>query len=154
MGDPVTMAVAGGMMATQAYLGGRQSRNQAKIQASQLSVEQKAIQTNAAIEQEERLRKLKTIIAAQNAAFAMAGQTSGVGSASAIQSASISDANKEQRLANLQTDIASNAYDYNIWSAKKAAKAAMGNSFITTGLNVASRIGEAYVMNSFKSGGE
>ena len=63
MGDPVTASiVAGGAMATQAYLGGRQARNQAKMQAAQLSTEQKAIQTNAAIEQAERMNKLKETI--------------------------------------------------------------------------------------------
>ena len=152
MGDPVIAGIiAGGAIATQTYLGGRQARNQAKIQAAQMTTEQKAIQTNAAIEQAERLRQLKTVMAAQNAAFAMSGQTAGVGSASAIQSGSMSNAAREQRLSNLQTDVATSAYDYNIWSAKQSAKHAMMNSFISTGLNVAARVGEAYFMNSFKS---
>ena len=154
MGDPVTMAiVAGGSMATQAYLGGKQQRSQAKIQAAQLSTEEKAIQTNAAVEQAERMNKLKAILAAQNAAFAMSGQTAGVGTASAIQAGSISNAAREQRLANLQTDIATSGLDYSIWSAKKTAKLALGNQFLMTGLNAASRIGEAYVTNSFSAGG-
>ena len=154
MGDPVTMAViAGGSMATQAYLGGRQARNQAKMQAAQLTTEQKALQTNAAIAQEDRMQKLKAILAAQNAAFAMMGQTIGAGTAGIIQAHSMSEAAQEQRIANLQTDVASTALDYNIWSAKKTAKTAMANSFIATGLNAAQRIGEAYVMNSFSSGG-
>lgn len=156
MGDPVTTSaiIAGGTTATQAYLGGRQARNQAKIQAAQMSVEQKAIQTNAAIEQAERMNKLKAILAAQNAAFAMTGQTAGFGSASAIQARSMTNAAKEQRIANLQTDVASSALDYNIWSVQKAAKTAMANSFVSAGLNAASRIGEAYVTNSFSGGGK
>ena len=155
MGDPVTAGViAGGAMATQAYLGGRQARSQAKIQAAQMATEQKAIETNAAIEQAERMNKLKAILAAQNAAFAMSGQTAGVGSAAAIQSGSLSNAAREQRIANMQKDVATSALDYNIWSAKKTANLAMGTSFLATGINAASRVGEAYVMNSFKSGGE
>jgi hypothetical protein len=152
MGDPVTASiVAGGVIGTQAYIGGRQARNQAKMQAAQLTTEQKAIKTNAAIEQAERMNKLKTVLAAQNAAFAMSGQTAGVGSASAIQSGSISQQAREQRIANLQTDIATSAYDFNIWSAKKAAKTAMANTLFTTALNTTGRVAEAYVMNSFNS---
>lgn len=151
MGDPVTMAViAGGAIAGQTYLGGRQARNQAKMQAAQLSTEQKAIQANAAIEQAERMNKLKSVLAAQNAAFAMMGQTAGVGSANAIQAESISQRAREQRIANLQTDVAKSAIDYNIWSAKKASHLAMGTQILNTGLNVAARVGEAYVTNSFK----
>jgi hypothetical protein len=155
MGDPVTTAaiVAGGATVGQAYLGGRQQRNQAKIQAAQLTTEQKALQTNAAIEQAERMRKLKTILAAQNAAFAMMGQTAGVGSAAAIQMDSLNEAAREQRIANLQTSIASKGLDYNIWSAKKASHLAVANAFVTAGLNTAARVGEAYVMGSFSQGG-
>ena len=152
MGDPVTTSVivAGASTAAQTYLGGRQARNQSKIQAAQMATEQKAIETNAAIEQAERLNKLKAILASQNALFAMAGQTAGVGSAAAIQAGSMSNAAKEQRLSNLQRDVASSAMKYNVWSSKKAAKTAMANTLISTGLNVATRVGTAYAMNSFK----
>lgn len=150
MGDPVTAAVvAGGAMAGQAYLGGRQARNQEKMQAAQLTTEQKALQTNAALEQAERMRKLKTVLAAQNAAFAMRGQTSGVGTAAAIQAGSMSEAAKEQRIANLIIDVANTGLDYNIWSAKKASHLTMGTTLLTTGLKAAEQVSMAYLMNSF-----
>lgn len=158
MGDPVTLGVMAGVggtaIAGSTYLSGRQQRNAYKMEAAQLQTQKKAIETNAANEQAERMRQLKTVLAAQNAAFAMSGQTAGVGSAAAIQSGSLSNAAREQRVANMQKDVATSALDYNIWSAKKTAHLAMGTSLLSTGLNAASRIGEAYVMNSFKSGGE
>lgn len=155
MGDPVTTAaiVAGAGMAGQTYLGGRQARNQAKIEGSQLKTQKQALETNAALSQAERLRKLKSILASQNAAFAMSGQTSGAGTASAIQAGSISEAAREQRIANLQTDVASSALDYNIWSAQKTADTAMANTILTNTLNTMTRVGEAYVAGSFSGGG-
>ena len=153
MGDPVTGLVIGGTaMAGSTYLSGRQNRNAYKMEAAQLQTQKKAIETNAAIEQAERLRKLKTVMAAQNAAFAMSGQTSGVGSAGEIQAASMSDANREQRISNLQTDVARSAYDYNIWSAKKASSLAMSTAIINTGLQVGSIIGQTALSSKLKGG--
>ena len=148
MGDPVTIAAisAVGVGATAqgigTYLGGRQQRNALKTEAAQLETQKKAIETNAAIAQAERLRKLKTVMAAQNAAFAMSGQSSGVGSANAIQAASMDEANREARIQNLQTDIARSAYDYNIWSAKKASHLAMGTAIINSTLDTMKQAGE------------
>jgi len=155
MGDPVTIgmaAAAGGATIAKAYLGGQQARNQNKIQAAQMRTEQKAIETNAAIEQQQRMNKLKTILATQNALFAMGGQTAGVGTAAAIQAESINEQAREQRIANLQKNIMTSGLDYNIWSAQKAARLAVGTSFLTTGLDTAQRVGEAYLMGSFKGG--
>ena len=158
MGDPVTagLIVGGTAIAGSTYLSGRQQRNAYKMEAAQLKTQKQAMETNAAAEQAERMRQLKTVLAAQNAAFAMGGQTAGVGSASAIQAASMSDANREQRFRNLQTDVAGSSYDYNIWSAKKASRLAMSTAIINTGLQVAGEIGsaagKAYL--SKNSGGE
>lgn len=99
----------------------------------------KAIETNAAVSQAERLRKLKTVMATQNAMFAMGGQSAGVGSASAIQSASMSEASREQRLENLQTDVATSSYDFNIWSAKSASKHAMSTSMLNFAMDYGAR---------------
>lgn len=151
MGDPVTIA-AGGLIAGQTFLQGRQQRSANKIQAAQLKTEQKAIETNAALEQAERMNQLKAVLAAQNAIFAMGGQSAGVGSASAVQMASLSAANRERRLSKLKTDVAKTGYDYNIWSANKAAKTAMGTAILTNALQTGARVGEAYVMGSFKEG--
>jgi len=138
MGDPVTIGIAlgasAGAQAGATYLSGRQQRNALKTEAAQLETQKKAVETNAAIAQAERLRKLKTTLAAQNAMFAMSGQSAGVGSASAIQAASISEANREQRFENLQTDLARKSYDFNIWSAKKASHLAMGSAIINSSL--------------------
>lgn len=143
MGDPVTIGVMAGVggtaIAGSTYLSGRQQRNAYKMEAAQLQTQKKAMETNAAAEQAERMRQLKTIMAAQNAAFAMHGQTAGVGTASAIQAASMSDANREQRFSNLQKDIASSAYDYNIWSTKKASHLAMSTAIINSTLQTASK---------------
>jgi len=144
MGDPVTMAIGATAIAGSTYLGGRQQRNALKMEATQLQTQQKAIETNAAISQAERLRKLKTTLAAQNAMYAMTGQTAGVGSAGAIQAASMSEANKEQRIENLQTDIAKSALDYNIWSAKKASHLAMGTQIVKTTLDLGGMMAKSY----------
>jgi len=135
MGDPVGTTLEGGA----AWLGGRQQRNAFKMEAAQLQTEKKAIETNAAYSQAERMRKLKTILATQNAAFAMTGQTAGVGSAEAIQAASISDANREQRFENIQTKLATMSEDFNIWSAKQAAKHAMTTSMLNFAVDLGSR---------------
>lgn len=140
MGDPVGTSLELGA----AYIGGRQQRNAYKMEAAQLQTEKKAIETNAAIAQEERLRQLKTVLATQNAAFAMAGQTAGVGTADAIQAASISDANREQRIQNLQTDVALKSMDFNIWSAKQASKHAMATSMLNFALDYGSRFHAAH----------
>lgn len=151
MGDPVTAGVIGGVaIAGSTYLSGRQQRNAYKMEAAQLQTQKKVIETNAANEQAERMRQLKTVLAAQNAAFAMGGQTAGVGSAAAIQAASMSDANREQRISNLQTDIAKTSYDYNIWSAKKASKLAMTTAIINSSLDTASFAAKAVVGNKTK----
>lgn len=154
MGDPVTIGVMAGVggtaIAGSTYLSGRQQRNAYKMEAAQLKTQKKAIETNAAIEQAERMRQLKTVLAAQNAAFAMSGQTAGVGSAAAIQAASMSDANREQRISNLQTDVAKTSYDYNIWSAKKASKLAMTTAIINSSLDTASFATKAVVGNITK----
>lgn len=155
MGDPVTAAIVGGTaVAGSTYLSGRQQRNAYKMEAAQLETQKKAIKTNAAISQAERLNKLKTIIAAQNAAFAMQGQTAGAGTASAIQAASMSDANREQRVENLQTDIAKTSYDYNIWSAKKASHLAMGTTILNNTLSIAGGMSKAYLMGKMGGGEE
>lgn len=149
MGDPVGTSLELGA----AYVGGRQQRNAYKIEAAQLQTEKKAIETNAAIAQEERLRQLKTVLATQNAAFAMAGQTASVGTANAIQASSISEANREQRIQNLQTDIAKQTMDFNIWSAKKASKNAMKVSMTNFALDYGSRVhstGMKALYNYFK----
>ncbi len=154
MGDPVTLGVMAGVggtaIAGSTYLSGRQQRNAYKMEAAQLQTQKKAIETNAANEQAERMRQLKTVLAAQNAAFAMSGQTAGVGSAAAIQAASMSDANREQRISNLQTDVAKTSYDYNIWSAKKASKLAMTTAIINSSLDTASFATKAVVGNITK----
>ena len=138
MGDPVTIGIAlgasAGAQAGATYLSGRQQRNALKAEAAQLETQKKTVETNAAIAQAERLRKLKTTLAAQNAMFAMAGQSAGVGSASAIQAASMDEANREQRIENMQTDITKRSLDYNIWSAKKASHLAMGTAIINSSL--------------------
>lgn len=154
MGDPVTagLIVGGTAIAGSTYLGGRQQRNAYKMEAAQLQTQKKALETNAAISQAERMRKLKTIMAAQNAAFAMTGQTAGVGSASAIQAASMSEANREQSYENLQTDIAKSAYDYNIWSAQKASKMAMTTAIVNTGLQIGQAVGGAALNSKLKGG--
>lgn len=154
MGDPVTagLIVGGTAIAGSTYLGGRQQRNAYKMEAAQLQTQKKALETNAAISQAERMRKLKTIMAAQNAAFAMTGQTAGVGSASAIQAASMSEANREQSYENLQTDIAKSAYDYNIWSAQKASKMAMTTSIVNSTLQVGGMFGSAAVGAKLQGG--
>ena len=143
MGDPVTLGVMAGVggtaIAGSTYLSGRQQRNAFKMEAAQLQTQKKALEANAAAEQAERMRQLKTVLAAQNAAFAMHGQTAGAGTAGAIQAASISDANREQRFSNLQTDVAKTSYDYNIWSAKKASHLAMGTAIINSTLQTASK---------------
>ena len=158
MGDPVTtagMIVGGTAIAGSTYLSGRQQRNAYKMEAAQLQTQKKAIETNAAVEQAERMKQLKTIMAAQNAAFAMSGQTAGVGTASAIQAATMNEANREQRIANLQTDVASSAYDYNIWSANKASKLAMSTAIINSTLDVAGKIGSSALSAKLKqTGGE
>lgn len=145
-------AIAGGSIAAQTFLQGRQQRSAARTQSAQLRTEEKAIETNAAIQQAERMNQLKAILAAQNAIFAMGGQSAGVGSASAAQMASLSAANREKRISKLRTDVAKSAYDYNIWSAKKAASTAMANAIFSNALSTGARVGEAYVMNSFKEG--
>lgn len=154
MGDPVTIGVMAGVggtaIAGSTYLSGRQQRNAYKMEAAQLQTQKKAIETNAANEQAERMRQLKTVLAAQNAAFAMSGQTAGVGSAAAIQAASMSDANREQRISNLQTDVAKTSYDYNIWSAKKASKLAMTTAIINSSLDTTSFATKAVVGNITK----
>lgn len=154
MGDPVTLGVMAGVggtaIAGSTYLSGRQQRNAYKMEAAQLQTQKKAIETNAANEQAERMRQLKTVLAAQNAAFAMSGQTAGAGSAAAIQAASMSDANREQRISNLQTDVAKTSYDYNIWSAKKASKLAMTTAIINSSLDTASFATKAVVGNITK----
>ena len=154
MGDPVTLGVMAGVggtaIAGSTYLSGRQQRNAYKMEAAQLQTQKKAIETNAANEQAERMRQLKTVLAAQNAAFAMSGQTAGAGSAAAIQAASRSDANREQRISNLQTDVAKTSYDYNIWSAKKASKLAMTTAIINSSLDTASFATKAVVGNITK----
>lgn len=154
MGDPVTLGVMAGVggtaIAGSTYLSGRQQRNAYKMEAAQLQTQKKAIETNAANEQAERMRQLKTVMAAQNAAFAMSGQTAGAGSAAAIQAASMSDANREQRISNLQTDVAKTSYDYNIWSAKKASKLAMTTAIINSSLDTASFATKAVVGNITK----
>lgn len=156
MGDPVTagLIVGGASMAGSTYLSGRQSRNAYKTEAAQLKTQKQAMETNAAISQAERLNKLKTILASQNAAFAMGGQTAGAGTASVIQAASIGQANREQRYENLQTDVARSAYDYNIWSAKKASKLAMGTAIINSTLQLGKEIGGAALMAYSKKGGQ
>lgn len=158
MGDPVTGFIVGGTaLAGSTYLSGRQQRNAYKTEATQLETQKKAIETNAAIAEAERMRKLKTVLAAQNAAFAMSGQTAGVGTANAIQAASFDEVNREQRMENLQTDLAKTAYDYNIWSSKKASKLAMSTAIINTSLAVAGAIGSSMIKGSFKGstkGGE
>lgn len=150
MGDPVTAVIAGGSIAGQTFLQGRQQRSAAKMQAAQLRTEEKAIETNAALEQAERMNQLKAILAAQNAIFAMGGQSAGVGSAAAKQMASLSNANRERRISKLKTDVAKSGYDYNIWSAKKAASTAMANAIFSNALSTGARVGEAYTMGSFK----
>lgn len=147
MGDPVTVSLAIGAMGASAYMSGRQQRNALKSEEAQLRTEKKNIETVAAIEQAERMKKLQSVLATQNAIFGMRGQTTGVGTASAIQAESISEANREQRLANIQSDIAKSAYDYNIWSAKKGSRLAMGTSFINTGLDVANKWAQSYLTN-------
>lgn len=150
MGDPIGT----GMEVGAAYIGGRQQRNAYKMEAAQLETEKKAIEANAAIAQEERLRELKTVLATQNAVFAMGGQTAGVGTASAIQAASISDSNREQRLQNLQTDIAKQSMDFNIWSAKRASKYAMKASMMNFAIDYGSRVhstGMKFLANYFKN---
>ena len=149
MGDPVGMTLE----TSAAALGGRQQRNAYRMEAKQLETEKKAIETNAAISQDERMRKLKTVLAVQNAAFAMKGQTSGVGSAGAIQAASISEANREQRIENLQTDIAKKAIGFDIWSSKQAGKHAMSTSMLNFAMDLGSRsyaTGMKFVANMFK----
>ena len=151
MGDPVTAGlIAGGSIAGQTFLQGRQQRSAAKMQAAQLRTEEKAIETNAALEQAERMNQLKAILAAQNAIFAMGGQSAGVGSAAAKQMASLSNANRERRISKLKTDVAKSGYDYNIWSAKKAASTAMANAIFSNALSTGARVGEAYTIGSFK----
>ena len=154
MGDPVTagLIVGGTAIAGSTYLSGRQQRNAYKTEAAQLQTQKKAIETNAAISQAERLRKLKTIMAAQNAAFAMQGQTAGVGTAGAIQAASMNDANREARIENLQKDIAKSAYDYNIWSAKKASNLAMSTAIVNSTLQVGGMIGSAAISSKIGGG--
>lgn len=155
MGDPVTagMIVGGTAIAGSTYLSGRQQRNAYKMEAAQLQTQKKAVETNAAIANAERMNRLKTVLAAQNAAFAMMGQKAGVGTAAAIQAASISDANREQRISNLQTDIAKSAYDYNIWSAKKASRLAMSTSILNTTLQTAGEIGKMALGEKIKNMG-
>jgi len=154
MGDPVTtgiaLGVSAGAQAGATYLSGRQQRNALKMEAAQLETQKKTVETNAAIAQAERMRKLKTVMAAQNAAFAMRGQTAGVGSASAIQAASMSEANKEQRIENLQTDVARTAYDFNIWSAKKASHLAMGSAIISSSLDWTGNVANMFAQTGGK----
>lgn len=145
MGDPVTTAIGVSALTGSTYLSGRQQRNAYKMEAAQLETQKKALETNAAVEQEERLNRLKTVISSQNARFAMSGQTAGIGSAGVLQAASMSDANREQRFEDLQTDVAKTSYDYNIWSAKKASKLAMGTSIINTTLQIGGQIGANYI---------
>ncbi|MBO7712613.1 MAG: hypothetical protein J6S85_03870 [Methanobrevibacter sp.] len=149
MGDPVGMSLE----TSAAVLGGRQQRNAYRMEAKQLETEKKAIETNAAIAQDERMRKLKTVLAAQNALFAMGGQSAGVGSASAIQAGSMSDAAREQRIENLQTSIAKTAYAYNIKSAKQAAKQSMNTSMLNFAVDFGSRVhstGMKFLANMMK----
>ena len=89
----------------------------------------------------------------QNAAFAMKGQTGGVGSSEAIQAASISEANREQRVENLQTDLAKKSMDFNIWSAKQAGKHAMSTSMLNLAMDYGSRVhstGMKFLANMMK----
>ena len=135
MGEPVGTSLE----TSAALLQGRQQRNAFKTEAAQLRSQKKAIETNAALSQAERMRKLQTILAAQNAAFAMTGQTAGVGSANAIQAASIDEANREARIEKLQTDLAKKSLDFDIWSAKKASRLSMATSMMNFGFDLASR---------------
>lgn len=149
MGDPVGMSLETGA----AWLGGRQQRSAYKMEATQLETEKKAIETNAALAQDERMRQLKTVLATQNAIFAMGGQTAGAGSAGVIQAASMSEANREKRTEKLQTDIAKSAMEMNIWSAKQAAKHAVQTSMLNYAVDIGSRsysTGMKFVSNMLK----
>lgn len=149
MGDPVGMTLEGGA----AWMGGRQQRSAYRMEATQLETEKKAIETNAAIVQAERLRKLKTVMAAQNALYAMTGQSAGVGTAGAIQAGSMSDAAREQRIENLQTTVAKQAMEYNIASAKQAGKQAMNTAMLNFAVDFGSRVhstGMKFLANMMK----
>lgn len=152
MGDPVSasIALAGTGFATEtgaALLGGRQQRAAYKMEAVQLETQKKAIETNVAIAQEERLRNLKKTLAVQNAVFAMAGQPTGFGSAGAIQTESMSEANKERRMQKLQKDIAVGSITSNILSAKQASKQAMQTSLLNFAVDYSSRAFSAGMKN-------
>lgn len=157
MGDPVTTAtvgaiIYGGSEGASAFLSGRQQRSAYKMEARQLETQKKAIEANAAIAQQERLDKLKSTLALQNAMFAMRGQPTGFGSAGAIELESMSEANRERYYENLQKELQISTLNYNIWSAKNASKYAMQNILLSKGLTTASEFGQMLLKGSFSGG--
>lgn len=153
MGDPVTTSLiaTGGTTLASSALGGVQQKNSLKAQEYQLTTQKKAIETNAAIQSAERYNKLQSTMSSQNAVFAGRGQTSGFGSAGAIQQDSMNQAAREQANQNLNTKLDVLSADYNIQSAKDASSSAMSSSLFNSLLDTSSNAASVYSRNNFSA---
>ena len=153
MSAGIGLAIAGAAKLTQSVLQGYNNRNQYKIQQYQLQTQKKAIQANAANAELQRLTNLNSILSTQRAVFASRGQTAGFGSAMVIQQESMNQAAIEQQNANLQQKLEESVMDYNIASAKRAAKGAVFSSVLNGALEFAGQAGMAMAGGSYSPPG-
>ena len=124
MGDPVTIAVLGGLQAVSSIQQGNAQAAQYKTQAASMDLEAKAAETNAAIEEAQRRERLREILSTQRAQMAAAGVSSSSISGRVLEEASMSEMMREQRISNLSSKVSRGISDINISGAKAAAKSA------------------------------
>lgn len=143
MGDPVTIAVLGGLQAVSSIQQGKAQAAQYKTQAASMDLEAKAAETNAAIEEAQRRERLREVLSSQKAQMAAAGVSSSSISGRVLEEASTNKMMQEQRIANLSTSTSSAINRLNISGAKKAATSAVIGGWLggassagTTGYNI------------------
>lgn len=126
----ITAAVAG---ATTGIVSGVNSKRASNTQASRIKTEEQAERTQAAIEEEDRQRRLRITLASQDAIFAGSNVDMGTGTPSVLAGASFNSAAREGRRAGLYSDTRQSVLTAQQQDVLAAGDSAMLNGFIKAG---------------------
>ena len=123
--------VSAGAGAVSSIFSGLSANSESDFQASQVELQAQADRTEAAEEEFNRQKRLRAILATQNAAFSASGGFGG--SQNAIQLADIGEANRQQGQSDLLGDINAAQSDLQIKQFKKAGNAKLLQSLSSAG---------------------
>ena len=134
----IASVVIGG---TTAIVSGVQHNRAAKAQAAQMSLQVEAEKTQAAIEEQERQKRLQRVLATQNAIFGGSNVDMSTGTPSVIAGDTLTEASRQSRQAGLFSDTRAGILDSQISDTLSAGKTAMGIGFLNAGASLVQGLG-------------